>query len=405
MRWVRTGGLGDVDLWASDRWSSWHGGAGAPWEVRSPQGSWWSGGSGDGSGWQGARWSDAEREAWGSEDPTDDERRRIRSKSRAEVLMIRASPMKILALTLARGTSSYSWHFSMLRTRKARTQNICVTSVGLDKVLKPTELENTDKWNHICLEQTDLFYQDASGDFTEAYKEASGELERMRNDEPNQHRAEVPWNPKVDKDALRRAYDALVQGNDRELQGFVDITAWSLDTLKQIQPRLLDGLRAGLDEARVDRWISGGFAKQNFGQFGKKVLSPSCMFVWLAAGCQKMLSFGSWQEMDEALYVRRPGNTFVVPFCRHRTQSEELSCVVTMQYDHDVSKCAFFVAEPPRQGACQTSLEAVVMANSGSTVDKLGDIWRERSSHDVENGTALKWRTVEEHIEWESDSP
>ena len=38
--------------------------------------------------------------------------------------------------------------------------------------------------------------------------------------------------------------------------------------------------------------------------------------------------------------------------------------MVTMQYGHDVSKCAFFVAETPRQGACQTSLEAVVMSNN-----------------------------------------
>ena len=92
----------------------------------------------------------------------------------------------------------------------------------------------------------------------------------MKNDEPNQHKAKVPWNLKVDKDASWRACDALVQGNDRELQGVVDMTSWSLDTLKQIRSRLLDGLRAGLDEARLDRWITGGFARQIFRQFGEK---------------------------------------------------------------------------------------------------------------------------------------
>ena len=36
---------------------------------------------------------------------------------------------------------------------------------------------------------------------------------------------------------------------------------------------------------------------------------------------------------------------------------------------------------------------------SGSTMDKLADIWREWSKDDVENGTAPQWPTVEEQIE------
>ena len=32
-------------------------------------------------------------------------------------------------------------------------------------------------------------------------------------------------------------------------------------------------------------------------------------------------------------------------------------------------------------------------------MDKLADIWREWCKDDVENGTALQWRTVEEQIE------
>ena len=67
------------------------------------------------------------------------------------------------------------------------------------------------------------------------------------------------------------------------------MTAWSIDALEQLQPMPV----GGLEESRLDRWLSVGDTKQVCGQFGKK---GAFMLAQVVAGCRRMTSFGTSRE-------------------------------------------------------------------------------------------------------------
>ena len=70
----------------------------------------------------------------------------------------------------------------------------------------------------------------------------------------------------------------------------------------------------------------------------------------LFATCfRRTISCGTWRETaatrnwDEGRRVRLS----TVRFCGNKSQTKQMCCVVTLQYDHCVSTCAVFVAEAP----------------------------------------------------------
>ena len=116
------------------------------------------------------------------------------------------------------------------------------------------------------------------------------------------------------------------------------------------------------------------------------------------------------RQQPQGIGRRASGAIFHCAFYGNKSQTKEMSCVVTMQYDHYVGSCVAFVAEAPSFGPRRTFLEAMVMANNaqrpcGRTKAQVAVQWTssqtfgEEWCNDVETGTAVQWRTVEEQIE------
>ena len=132
------------------------------------------------------------------------------------------------------------------------------------------------------------------------------------------------------------------------------------------------------------------------------------------------------RQRPEGTGRRASGAIFHCAFCGNKSLTKDMSCEVTMQYDpcvsasvvdHCVSTCVAFVADSPpfrstknlargdgdgkqrpkavRQNE-RTKAQVAVQWTSSRTFGESG------CKDDVENGTALQWRTAEEQIEVQS---
>ena len=167
-----------------------------------------------------------------------------------------------------------------------------------------------------------------------------------------------------------------------------------LEVLLEIKPIFGDCSRHRLDKARLERWTSVSYARQVWGQACRKEvftmthmctlchLMPKDDFMWYLAKDTGHKGIGR----------KTTGTSIHGAFCGGKSKTQEMSCVVTVQYGRITDTCMMFMTEVATLRPCKHFLDALIMANnahepgsmmrvlgnlSGDTMDRLAEVWYE----------------------------